>query len=339
MPNIINKQNTRPPQLTLFATWLLGLPLVLGVALLSSTSAQAGGACWLSGPALNFGAVSGAGKSSSTNWQVTCNHYKHTEAVNVTLCPFATVGGLGLANNRRQMVSYAAWPHSFLTYDLFYDPALTQRIDTQASASTLKCISQSIAVGENQKVFNLPIYGFVYAGQTVAAGSYQNNNDISVTLLYGLSQNKPLSMEDVLSTQTGNQATNALRVTTNYENSCNLIAATDLNFGQINDLSKDISSSSVVTLACPLNTSWKISLDRGVNANGTTRRMRKGSDYIAYELYKDAQNSRAWSNSVTEQGSGSNSSQSIYIYGKVGKSAIVPAPGDYQDTITVTLTY
>lgn len=322
----------------LMAYWIfvLMLPFVLMGA---SSSVQASGSCWLSGLALNFGSVSSKGKTSYTNWQVTCNQYGHTKTVNVSLCPYATLDGLGLSSNRRQMVSYSSWPHSYLTYDLYYDPALTQRIDTQANLSTLKCIYKTFTVNENQKVFDLPIYGHVYAGQNVTAGSYQNNNDTRVNLLYAFSQDKQPSTEDVLASQSSNQSGNSLSVTTNYENSCNLISAYDLNFGQMNDLSQAVTSSTAVALSCPLNTSWKVNLDQGMNYDGTTRRMRKGADYIAYELYRDAQYSQLWNNSGTSQGMGNNGTQTIPIYGKAGPSATAVPAGEYQDTITVTLTY
>ena len=322
----------------LLAYWIFALMLpfaLMGV----STSAQASDSCWLSGPALNFGSVSGKGKKSYTNWKVTCNQDGHTKTVNVSLCPYATLDGLGLSSNRRQMVSYSSWPHSYLTYDLYYDPALTQRIDTQANLSTLKCIYKNFTANENQKVFDLTIYGHVYAGQNVTAGSYHNNNDIQVNLLYAFSQDKQPSTEDVLASQSSNQSGNSLSVTTNYENSCNLISAYDLNFGQMNDLSQAVTSSTAVALSCPLNTSWKVNLDQGMNYDGTTRRMRKGADYIAYELYRDAQYSQLWNNSGTSQGMGNNGTQTIPIYGKAGPSATAVPAGEYQDTITVTLTY
>ncbi|SDX99700.1 Spore coat protein U (SCPU) domain-containing protein [Acinetobacter kyonggiensis] len=322
----------------LLAYWIFAL--MLPFALMSvSSSAQASGSCWLSGPALNFGSVSGKGKTSYSNWQVTCNQYGHTKTVNVALCPYATAGGLGLSNNRRQIVSYSSWPHSYLSYDLFYDPALTQRIDTQANLSTLTCSYKTFTVNENQKVFDLPIYGYVYAGQNVTAGSYQNNNDTQVSLLYAFSQDKQPTTEDVLASQSSNQSSNSLSVTTNYENSCNLISASDLNFGHMNDLSQAVTSSTTVTLSCPLNTSWKVNLDQGMNYDGTTRRMRKGSDYIAYELYRDAQYSQLWNNSGASQGTGNNGTQTIPIYGKAGPSSAAVPAGEYQDTITVTLTY
>ncbi|KAB0655095.1 spore coat U domain-containing protein [Acinetobacter bohemicus] len=320
----------------LLAYWIFAL--MLPFALMSvSSSAQASGSCWLSGPALNFGSVSGKGKTSYTNWQVTCNQYGHTKTVNVALCPYATAGGLGLSNNRRQMVAYGA-THSYLKYDLFYDPALTQRIDTQANLSTLKCSYKTFNVNENKKVFDLPIYGHVYAGQNVRAANYDNNNNTQVTLLYAFSQDKQPSIEDVLASKSSNQS-NSLNVMSNYENSCNLISASDLNFGQINDLSQVVTSSTTVALSCPLNTSWKVNLDQGMNYDGATRRMRKGADYIAYELYRDAQYSQLWNNSGASQGTGNNGTQTINIYGKAGPSLTAVPAGEYQDTITVTLTY
>ena len=320
----------------LLAYWIFAL--MLPFALMSvSSSAQASGSCWLSGPALNFGSVSGKGKTSYTNWQVTCNQYGHTKTVNVALCPYATAGGLGLSNNRRQMVAYGA-THSYLKYDLFYDPALTQRINTQANLSTLKCTYKTFNVNENKKVFDLPIYGHVYAGQNVRAANYDNNNNTQVTLLYAFSQDKQPSIEDVLASKSSNQS-NSLNVMSNYENSCNLISASDLNFGQINDLSQAVTSSTTVALSCPLNTSWKVNLDQGMNYDGATRRMRKGADYIAYELYRDAQYSQLWNNSGASQGTGNNGTQTINIYGKAGPSLTAVPAGEYQDTITVTLTY
>jgi spore coat protein U-like protein len=318
---------------------LFAVIIIVGATLLSPSTQAASGSCWLSGPALNFGSVSSKGKSNYTNWQVTCNQYGHTQTVNVALCSYATVGGLGLLNNRRQMVNYSSWPHSYLSYDLFYDAALTKRIDTKADLSTLQCLYKTISVNQNSKVFDLPLYGLVYSGQNVTAGSFSNNNDIAVTLLYGFSEEKQPSTEDVMAKQSSNKTSNSLSVTTNYENSCNLMAASDLNFGHIDDLSKGVTSSTTVNLSCPLNITWKVGLDQGLNDDGKTRRMRNGVDYIAYELYQDATYKQPWSSTNTPQGTGTNGTQTIQIYGKVPPSALSVPPGEYQDTITVTLTY
>jgi len=318
--------------------WGGSLLLLVGI-ISSSQSVQADGSCWLSNSMLNFGSVSTQGKSSSTSVQITCNHNLHQKTVNVTLCPYATAGGLGLLNNRRQLISYTVWPHSYLSYDLFYDPALSQRIDTQADISTLRCMTRTIEVNEAQKVFNFPLYGFIYTGQNVNAGFYQNNNDIAVTLRYGFSQDKVLTAADVLAIPSSKLESNVLNVTTDFANSCNLISTSDLSFGQINDLKRPVTSSTAVALSCPLNTVWKVSLDMGLNASDGTRRMRKGTDYIAYGLFRDAQYTQPWDSNTISQGTGNNGQQSINIYGKVNQNLNAIPAGDYIDTITVKLTY
>ena len=319
---------------------MLSLIVMLSLQLLS-TSAHAvnnSDSCWLSGATLSFGSVTGKGKSNYANLQITCNQYNHTQTVNVALCPYITAGGLGLLNNRRLMVKYGS-VHSYLSYDLFYDAALTRRIDTQANASTLNCTYQTFSINENKKMFTIPIYGLVYSGQNVTEGNFDNNNNTHVNLLYAFSEEKQPSKEDAITATLSKPGTNSLNVTANFENSCNLISATDLNFGQIDNLSKIITSAAAVTLSCPLNTTWKVGLDQGLNYDGTTRRMRNGTDYIAYELYQDASYNKTWTNTNTSPGVGTNGTQIIQIYGKVPQSAVMVPAGEYQDTITVTLTY
>jgi spore coat protein U-like protein len=320
--------------------WVLSLISMLGLQLVSTSAhaAKSSGSCWLSGTTLSFGSVTGKGKSNYANLQITCNQYNQTQTVNVALCPYITAGGLGLLNNRRLMVKYGA-VHSYLSYDLFYDAALTRRIDTQANASTLNCTYQTFSVNEDEKVFTIPIYGLVYSGQNVPEGSFDNNNNTQVYLLYAFSEDERPSKEDAITATQSKPGTNSLNVTANFENSCNLISASDLNFGQINDFSKAVTSSTRVTLSCPSNTNWKVGLDQGLNYDGTTRRMRNGADYIGYELYQDAGYRQPWNTTDASQGTGTNGTQIIQIYGKVPQSAVVVPPGEYQDTITITLTY
>ena len=313
--------------------------IIIG-ALFWSQSAQALGnrSCELSGPDLNFGSVSTTGKTSYINWQVTCHLSGIKQTVNVALCPYITAGSLGNVNNRRWMINESTWPLSYLSYNLFYNPALTRKIDTKADIASLKCSYETIGPKDNNKTFNLPIYGFVYAAQNVTAGFFDNRGNTQIVLLYAFDDEKKPTAEDVLA-NSRYPATNSFRVTSNFENSCNLISASDLNFGQINDFSKVVTSSTRVTLSCPRNTNWKVGLDQGLNYDGTTRRMRNGADYIGYELYQDAGYRQPWNTTDASQGAGTNGTQIIQIYGKVPQSAVVVPPGEYQDTITITLTY
>lgn len=312
------------------------LTVALSTSVLSTESkAASNGSCWISGPNLNFGAVSGNGGRSSTSVQVTCNQYGQSKTVNATMCLYIPEGSPPLANNRRRLVSDRNYT-SYLSYDLFYDAALTQRIDTSANTSSLQCVNQTFTTSEHEKNSSITFYGSVYSGQNVLASSYTSYS-IPITLIYAYSENNIPTIQDVIAQN--KTAGNNLVVTANYENSCYLQSVPDLNFGQTDNLLKEKSSSTTVSLSCPTNTSWKVSLDNGLNYDGTSKRMRKGTDYIPYALYKDVNFSQIWDANSISQDVGNNGTQQIKIYGKVPiQNKTVPA-GNYIDTITITLTY
>lgn len=301
-----------------------------------SFAANNSGSCWISSPQLNFGTVSSRGGTSNTNVRVTCNHYNHSKPVNLTLCLFVPEGNPTLANNRRRITSNRGSGSDYLSYDLFYDAALTQRIDTTANTSSLRCIQQSFSTSENQKSFLMTLYGHIYPAQNVSATSYRSFN-MPITLMYASSEDSIPSAQDVIS---NNQtATNNLLVTAEYENGCNLQSVPDLNFGQTNNLLQEKTNSTTISLYCPTNTTWKIGLDNGLNYDGISRRMRKGVDYIPYYLYKNSNFTQIWDSNSDSQGVGNNGTQQIRIYGKVPiQNKLIPA-GEYSDTVTVTLTY
>jgi len=65
------------------------------------------------------------------------------------------------------------------------------------------------------------------------------------------------------------------------------------------------------------------------------------SNYVQYELYSDSARSQRWGNTLdidTVNNTGTGSSQSLTVYGRVPAPQSVPS-GDYSDTVTVTITY
>ena len=318
----------------------LYLSVVISVSFLSTKSQAANSDdCWISSiSSLNFGTVSNAGGRSSTPVYVTCNNSSQAKIMNVTICIFVPAGDPALANNRRRISSNTGSGNasSYLSYDLFYDPALTQRIDTTANSSTLRCVSQTFTPSEKQKISNINLHGSIYSGQNVLATRYTSFN-MPITLIYAYSESKIPTAQDVIANN--KSLTHNLLVTANYENSCYLQSVPDLNFGQTDNLLQEKTSSTTISLSCPINTTWKVSLDNGLNFDGTSKRMRKGTDYIAYALYRDASLSQIWDAKSIAQDVGNNGTQQIKIYGKIPiQSKTIPA-GDYLDTVTVTLTY
>ena len=314
---------------------------ILGVlALGMSQQGQAAptGSCWISVNKLGFGNVNSKGASSSTAATINCNQYNQTKPVNATLCIYVPEGNPTLAGGRRRISSNTGNGDlsSYLSYDLFYDPALSQRIDTQINSSTLMCVNKVIATTEHQVVYSIPIYGKVYAGQNVKASNYTSFS-MPITILYAFSEDKMPTIADVIA---GKQSgSNNLIVDASFENSCVLNSTPDLNFGQVTDLKQAVSGSTAISLSCPSNTTWKVSLDNGLNYSGSSRRMKNGNQYIPYALYRGADLSQPWDSTGYSQGTGNNGIQQIQIYGKVpAQSSMIPA-GDYVDIVTVTLTY
>lgn len=312
--------------------------LIIFLICQSKTHAASTGDCWVSVQPLNFGSVSSKGASSSTTASVTCNQYNQVQPVRITFCIFAPEGSPSVSNNRRRISSNTGDGNlsSYLSYDLFYDPAMTQRIDTTANASTLQCVNKTMGIGQNQATYSVPIYGKIYSGQNVKA-SYYTSFSLPLTVVTAYSETSMPTVENVIAS--GRSQTNNLLVTANYENGCNLYSTPDLNFGQTSDLSSPITNSTSISLSCPTNTTWKVGLDNGLNYDGSTRRMKNGTNYIQYALFKSADLSQTWDNTTYSQGTGTSGTQQINIYGRVpAQNNILPA-GDYVDTVTVTLTY
>ena len=71
------------------------------------------------------------------------------------------------------------------------------------------------------------------------------------------------------------------------------------------------------------------------------RKLTSGGNTVNYALYSDAAHTTIWGNTVstdTVAGTGAGSAQNFTVYGRVPPQA-APAPGNYSDTITVTVMY
>src|SRR5690606_28501895 len=69
-----------------------------------------------------------------------------------------------------------------------------------------------------------------------------------------------------------------------YENVCALLSTTDLDFGQIDNLNRDLRTNGQISLQCPSRTSWRVVLNNGKYALNIQRRIINGKDYINYDL-------------------------------------------------------
>lgn len=123
---------------------------------------------------------------------------------------------------------------------------------------------------------------------------------------------------------------------------CNIhsVSPTDVDFGSIASTAIDTDAAGTLSVNCTPGTDYTIGLDDGENVSGGgDRRMIKGSDYVAYELYRDGARSQRWGNGPSDSlaGTGSGSAQTISVYGRIA-SANSPV-GDYTDVVIATVTY
>ena len=131
---------------------------------------------------------------------------------------------------------------------------------------------------------------------------------------------------------------------------CVINSTATLNFGTAGVLggaggATNTDGTTTVAVQCTDTTPFDIGLNAGTGsgASTTTRKMTKGGGTatVNYILTQDAGRATNWGNQVgtdTETLTGDGASHSYTIYGRIPPQT-TPAPGNYADTVTVTVTY
>jgi spore coat protein U-like protein len=321
-----------------------GLLALAGLLVLLAGPARAQ-SCFVNGAAgLDFGAVTAAANTdaqSSLNFQ--CQSGNRGTSHNFRLCVFVGAGlPAGIAP--RRMTNFNG---ALMDYDLYSDPARTLLIGPQGGNFPLYSLVVSVPGSFSSVAGAVPLYGRVPAGQSLpAVFPYLSLPAGSVLRYsYGIANSVP-SAEDCrdgvpgLQGGTGSVPFSWSGVRATFDNACRVVVATDLDFGSAGLLAGNRDQTSTIQLQCPSGTAWRVGLDNGVNALGTTRRMASGGSRIAYELYRNAARTQRWGSAADSDvdGTGNNAVQALTVYGRVPAQA-APAPGSYADTVTVTLTY
>lgn len=139
----------------------------------------------------------------------------------------------------------------------------------------------------------------------------------------------------------------ALEVGATIVVACNVSGSTLSFGGGIDPLQTTgpVDASTSLAVTCTRTTPYSVALSAGANAGGATafgnRTMKSGNHLLPYQLYLDAGRTQVWgngSNSGVHSGTGTGSTQSLTVYGRLPSLAGV-VPGDYSDTVTVTITY
>ena len=151
-----------------------------------------------------------------------------------------------------------------------------------------------------------------------------------------------LSATSHASTETGSMV-----VSTTVKMACSMTV------GALTFLSYDTTSTAdntaqgTITSTCTSGGAAKITIGEGLGKHGDSsdaapmRQMKSGSEVLAYDLYSDSTRSTEWGNTA-DTGlaiTGTGSSVITHVYGKIPKSQTVTAFNNFEDTISVTLTY
>lgn len=140
----------------------------------------------------------------------------------------------------------------------------------------------------------------------------------------------------------------ALQVGATVLVSCN-VSGTALSFGGSIDpllTPGPVDASASLSVTCTHTTPYTLALNAGLNAGGAasfgSRAMKNGTHSLPYQLYLDAGRGNVWGDSSNGSGvysgTGTGSAQSVMIYGRLPSLAGV-APGNYSDTVTLTISY
>jgi spore coat protein U-like protein len=238
---------------------------------------------------------------------------------------------------------------NYLDFDFYSDSARTQLWGSWGRviiAYGTAGVSYDLALGSTGSASHtFTAYARIAAGQTTAAPATYTWNGLSPGLAYGYATATACPTGGATTTSGGSNWDATIAA------GCNISTST-MNFGSTSSfISSNIDSAATITAQCTNTSAYSIGLSNGVNASGSQNRMRLGatSNYVTYGLYTDAARSNAWATTTSATGctsgtstcalgTGTGSSQSVTVYGRVPPQN-VPAAGSFTDTVVVTVTF
>lgn len=128
----------------------------------------------------------------------------------------------------------------------------------------------------------------------------------------------------------------SINVSASVSGTC-AISSTALSFGLYSP-GATLSDAGVLTVRCTNGIPFSIALGDGQGVGGGRRMTGLGGATLPYEVYLDSGQSRRWdAESNTRAGVGTGGDQPFSLFGHIPPSPA--AAGEYEDTVTVSLTY
>ncbi|WP_322086649.1 spore coat U domain-containing protein [Burkholderia sp. BCC1999] len=295
--------------------------------------------CTATASTVSFGSVSPISRASvaaTGTVSITCTWSAITLTPNVLVC--LNLGG----TSPRSLVNGT----NAMQYDLYLDAAHSVAWGSVYSGTTPASVTLvKPALGTSASA-TVTIYGQITSNQPTVPTTGNNTTTYSQTFggnTTSINAGFYLLGAPTCASLTTSNGTFPFSATANVINNCN-ISATNVSFGTASVLSGALTATGSITAQCTNGDAWKIALNGGGTGSVTARQMQRsgGGGTINYGLYTDAARSIAWgdgtSGSSTVTGVGTGTSQVVTVYGAV-PAQTTPAPGNYSDTITATISF
>lgn len=178
-------------------------------------------------------------------------------------------------------------------------------------------------------------------GQNVSAGPYQ------VLLTFSINYNVCAvgAAGLCLTPQTGT-ATTTILLNMTVTNDCSTMTTPDVNFNSAPLVQSFPTVSQAIAVTCTKGSTYTIGINNGANALNNVRRMVSGSNYMSYDIYKEATTNR-WGSSGTERWTSATSSRGQYrritaylqLHRQSPDRAGHTPAGTYTDTLIVDVAF
>jgi len=325
-----------------------GLKLLIMSAALSlaclGASAQAQVTCNLSGLAnsmrVDFGthtpnAVNDA--VSPSGLRLSCSNNAAVDR-NIKVCVELGSGWAGMLGDMRALRS---GPGVSIRYQIYRDAARSQvfGLVPYHAEFTGTVAADTSSIVDTQ----IRLYGRIPAGETAIhrSGAHQSwfdENDLFIRYSdYALGESAP-----DCAARSGNQISYGVGVVqVRVRVLCSVSVTSNVVFPDQTSLTSAVDASGNLRVDCQGGLPYQIALNDGLHAQGTQRRMRYGNHLIDYELYRDPARQNRWGSVAAEMQprTGNATVQNYWIYARVPAAQTIPGPGDYQDTVLVTVHY
>lgn len=323
---------------------LAGL-LLLGMLLVHAPSAHAQNVtCTANMTNLTFGAVDP--QSSQTDAGATLTYQcrnTSNQAYTARVCFNIGDGAQGAGQtNPRQMLDGSS---NILTFQLYQNAARSLVWGSSGFGVFRTPYNLVVTVPRRStETGTTTMYGRVTSGQSSATpGSYQDDfHGIHTNISHSEARNStPNDCTDYTEGQFG------FNVTASVVNKCT-VSATDVSFGAQPASATNIRATGAVTVNCANGTTYNVGL-RPSSANGGTNNgtgnmagaAPGNTDKVPYRLYQDAGYSMPWGNTIGSNALGpklgTGNAQNYPV--RVEVQSANYTPDNYQDTVTVNVTY